>query len=152
MLQLLEDNEYEFRVAAENKAGIGEFSAPSESILAKNPWTLPGKPGRPEASNVTGFTADLTWTAPESDGGAEITHYLMQYRPKGSDKWIDYNSQEKIPGLNHTAGNLKENTEYEFRVAAENKAGVGPWSDPSEPVKTPIGKSSTFQPLLKKLF
>jgi titin len=43
--ELVEGNEYEFRVAAENKAGIGEFSPPSIPIMAKDPWDKPGKPG-----------------------------------------------------------------------------------------------------------
>ena len=43
--ELMEKNDYEFRVAAENKAGIGEFSPPSKPITAKDPWDKPGKPG-----------------------------------------------------------------------------------------------------------
>ena len=37
---------------------------------------------------------------------------------------------------------MTKDTTYEFRVAAENKAGVGPASDPTAPVqaKTPISK------------
>ena len=65
----MEGNDYEFLVAAENKAGIGPFSAPSKPITAKTPWEKPGKPGRPETSNVKGFTLDLQWKAPDSDGG-----------------------------------------------------------------------------------
>jgi titin len=44
--ELVESNVYEFRVAAENKAGIGEFSPPSKPITAKDPWDKPGKPGK----------------------------------------------------------------------------------------------------------
>ena len=38
---------------------------------------------------------------------------------------------------------LKEEQIYEFRVAAENKAGVGPASDPTAPVqvKEPVGEN-----------
>lgn len=38
MSDLIEDNTYEFRVIAENKAGPSKPSPPSESIKAKNPW------------------------------------------------------------------------------------------------------------------
>lgn len=93
---LEEGTEYEFRVAAENQAGIGPFSPPSVPITAKNPWDVPGKPGTPEVYNLAGFTLDLKWTAPDSDGGAEITHYFIQYRTSGDTKWKDYNNKEKV--------------------------------------------------------
>lgn len=35
---LIEDNEYEFRVLAENKVGRGPPSQPSDTIKAKDPW------------------------------------------------------------------------------------------------------------------
>ena len=136
---LIEDNQYEFRVAAENKAGIGEFSPPSQPVLAKDPWQKPGKPGRPEASGVTGSHLQLEWTAPESDGGAEITNYVIEHRVQGKTKWEKYTVDEAIPQTNHDVKGLEEDTYYEFRVAAENRAGLGPFSDPSQPVKTLIG-------------
>lgn len=137
---LVETNKYVFRVAAENKAGIGEFSPPSEPFIAKDPWELPGKPGRPSASEVTGFSVTLNWAAPESDGGAEITNYVIEYRVKGTPRWTKYEAPEPIPQTSATVPGLKEDTMYEFRVAAENKAGVGPFSDPSEPIKTLVGE------------
>ena len=35
---LMEGNEYQFRVAAENKVGKGPCSVPSDPITAKDPW------------------------------------------------------------------------------------------------------------------
>ena len=84
---------------------------------------------------------DLTWQPPKSDGGAEITNYVIEYRGEGAFKWIRANPDEIVPETKYTVKGLKEGQDYEFRVAAENKAGVGPASEPSSPVKAeePLG-------------
>ena len=137
--ELVEDNQYEFRVAAENKAGLGEFSAPSQSITTKDPWQKPGKPGQPQVSDIAGTSLHLTWTAPEDDGGAEIERYTVEVRRQGSAKWLKHETEVVVSGTELTVTGLDEDTEYEWRVAAENKAGLGPFSAPSTPVKTLIG-------------
>ncbi len=44
----------------------------------------------------------------------------------------------------YTVTGLKDGANYEFRVAAENKAGVGKYSEATEPItaKEPYGKNS----------
>ena len=61
---------------------------------------------------------------------------------EGAFKWKRF-TEETLSELTYTAKNLKQEEVYEFRVAAENKAGVGPFSDNSMAVKAkePIGKS-----------
>ena len=102
----------------------------------------PGKPAAPSTSAITDTSVTLSWSPPEHDGGAEITNYVIEYRLEGARKWTTANIEETIALPNYTVRSLKTDATYEFRVAAENKAGVGPASDPSTPVrvKEPLGE------------
>ena len=71
--------------------------------------------------------------------GAEIFNYNIEYRLENKPTWDKYPADGHIPKTKTGLQKLKEDTQYEFRVQAENKAGTGPWSDPSEPVKTKTG-------------
>ena len=138
---LVESNEYELRVAAENVAGVGEFSTPSSPFVAQDPWQKPGKPGKPQCSDVTGTSLLLNWKAPAENGGAEIVNYVIEYRKSGDLKWEPFPvsvTSAKLPEVERKLEKLTDDTEYEFRVAAENCAGRGPFSDPSDPCRTPI--------------
>ena len=39
----------------------------------------PGKPGTPKIEDWGPNHCDLSWKAPETDGGAPITHYEIEY-------------------------------------------------------------------------
>ena len=101
----------------------------------------PGKPAPPEITGTTPKTISLSWKPPTDDGGAEITNYVVEYRAEGNTKWIKAN-KETVSATIYTVSGLKKDAIYEFRIAAENKAGVGPASDPSKPTaaKEIIGK------------
>ena len=47
----------------------------------------PSKPGKPEVVDYDEKSVDLEWAAPETDGGAQITHYIIQKRRLKSDVW-----------------------------------------------------------------
>ena len=83
---------------------------------------------------MTNKTASLTWNPPAEDGGAEIVNYVVEYRSEGGFKWVRAN-KEKVPHTSYTIKGLVQDTIYEFRVSAENKAGVGPASDPTAPTR-----------------
>lgn len=58
-----------------------------------------------------------------TDGGAPITGYAIEKKEKGTDKWIPV--ADKVQDNDYTVRGLQEGKEYEFRVAATNKAGTG---------------------------
>ena len=93
-------------------------------------------PGAPEAPSITDIYYDsclVTWQPPLEDGGAPITGYHLERRAEGSTRWVKVN-KEQIPNLQLKVTDLVESNEYVFRVAAENKAGIGAFSPPSKPI------------------
>lgn len=104
---------------------------------------VPGRPGIPDVTGTDKSSVALKWTAPESDGGSPIFNYVVEHRPAGSSQWIRSNETLTVPDTTFSVTGLKENKEYEFRVSAENKAGVGEASKSTPPVKVvkPIGMS-----------
>jgi len=105
----------------------------------------PGKPLSLEIVKTLKNGASLTWKPPASDGGAEITNYVVEHRIESGIKWVRA-SDDKISDTAYTVKSLKADMVYEFRVAAENRAGVGPPSDPTAPVtiKEQISTSLCF--------
>lgn len=76
----------------------------------------------------------LTWKAPKDDGGSPITNYVLELRSEGAYKWKRV-TKSTIESTSYTVKGLEEDTVYEFRVAAVNKAGQGPYSENTMPVK-----------------
>lgn len=86
--------------------------------------------------------ADLKWTKPDSDGGAPITGYVIEYKEKFAKDWEP--GKELGDVQSGTIDGLKEGCQYEFRIRAINKAGPGEPSDATKPIiaKERFGKNS----------
>ena len=130
---LFEGSEYEFRVSAENEAGIGKPSQTTGKFIAKNPYDAPSRPGAPVVDEINPDTATLSWQPPESDGGAPITNYIVEMRQGGDIKWRPVN--KNVTDTKFQVPDLREETQYEFRVSAQNKAGISEPSQASKPAK-----------------
>uniref|UniRef100_A0A3B4ACA4 Titin n=1 Tax=Periophthalmus magnuspinnatus TaxID=409849 RepID=A0A3B4ACA4_9GOBI len=122
---------YEFRVSAENLAGIGKASKASEAILALDPVD---PPGQPEPVFVNKNVITIQWTKPEYDGGFKITGYTVEKKELPDGRWIRANFTN-IMETQFTVSGLTQDASYEFRVFARNAAGsVSMPSDPSDPI------------------
>jgi len=102
------------RVRAENKYGLGD-AVESPHITTKNPFKVPGPPGKPEANSVTSKSLVLTWPRPSDDGGSEVTNYIVEKREKHSAKWFRVTSRQ-IDECRLKVTGLEEGREYEFQV------------------------------------
>lgn len=130
--------EYMVRAAARNAAGQGSFCMPLRLTTAPD---VPLQPPKPEAE-AAATSLLLRWAAPQHDGGSQVTGYKVEMRcsPDASSSTAAIGPQHSlaIPEhfLNIYAGpdmcvqvtDLLPGTAYEYRAAALNSHGAGPWS------------------------
>ncbi|ESO03551.1 hypothetical protein HELRODRAFT_191869 [Helobdella robusta] len=125
---LVEGEEYQFRVAAITDVGVGDFSLATAPIKAEKPKRVPDSPENLQATEVFADHCKLAWLPPSDNGGSEITGYVVEKCLDGTDNW------EKVPGIvsgeSHVVKGLEPGKKYRFRVKAQNKLGLG------EPVET----------------
>lgn len=128
----LSSNSYDFKVAAQNAAGVGIFSSPIVSSSSFNPPTAPTN--LVATTNSNGFVV-LTWTASTQEGAQFISYYVIEYKLCEFGGWITYPSTILPPiippptSATITDPNIANNLTYLYRVYAVNSCGAR--SDPS---------------------
>ena len=142
------DTSYDFRVSAKNSVGVSSATiieetatskkqsiaqSQSQASLATSASTTevaakaksaPGAPRNVQVTAVTSLSVTLQWIPPSSNGGADLTGYIIEKRIGTSHTWekaatVDTSVTE------YTVENLKEKCQYYLRVSAENEIGVG---------------------------
>jgi hypothetical protein len=92
---------------------------------------VPDPPGQPERVVIQAQDegASLAWVL-QDDGGAVITNYVAQYKLSSEPTvWSTFShTASGYPGITFTG--LSNASSYDFRVAAVNVAGTGPFSTP----------------------
>lgn len=79
--------------------------------------------GKITVSRVTEEKCTLAWNIPEEDGGAEITHYIVERRETSRLHWVIVEAECQT--LSTVVTKLIKNNEYIFRVRGVNKYGPG---------------------------
>uniref|UniRef100_A0A670I8A8 Immunoglobulin superfamily member 22 n=1 Tax=Podarcis muralis TaxID=64176 RepID=A0A670I8A8_PODMU len=120
--ELIQDTEYEFRVIAVNRAGPGQPSSASNSVVARDPIKPPGLVRGLHVADSSNSSISLAWQQPEE--GDPPSGYILEMRAEDTKEW---SKCTKIPisGTNYTVGGLQERQKYFFRIRAVNEAGVG---------------------------
>lgn len=125
---------YAFRVSLQNGYGSSPVSKASNTI--RTPATVPG-----QVTTVTATAgpdqANVTWDAPASSGGSQITSYNVRWSADGGGTWSPTTSTA-TPITSIAVGSLTSASEYVFAVAAVNEKGAGDWSVNSGAIR-PIG-------------
>lgn len=111
---------YTFRVAATNEAGTGAYSISSQPVT---PRTVPDAPTNLIVLPDNAGNFDVSWVAPEANGGAALTDYVVEYQKDGG-AWAKH-VHEASTQTSATLENLTVGAEYLVRVAAVNVAGTG---------------------------
>jgi len=125
---------YAYRVSAKNKYGTSD-PVESKDFEAKHPFNVPDAPINCQIKDITANGCLLTYHPPNFDGGSPVIGYIIERRDdSASNKWQRVN-KELSTHLFLESKDLKEGTEYEYRVIAENLAGPGAPSEPSKPFK-----------------
>ena len=108
---------------------------------ATAPIEAPGAPTGVTAANPTTSSLEVSWTAPQSDGGSVIVSYVLQYRIAGANQWSTF-SREDSPATSVVVTGLASNTSYEFNVAAANVLLTGSYTPTVTSTRTLSGGPS----------
>ena len=109
---------YQFRVTATNMIGAG---ASATSSVSATPVTTSSAPTN--MVSVSGNSqVSLSWVAPVSNGGANITSYVVELSRDGGRTWL---SGPTSATSSVTVTGLTNGIAYVFRARAINAAGTG---------------------------
>jgi prepilin-type N-terminal cleavage/methylation domain-containing protein len=113
---------YTFTVQQDTATGLGTISAPSASIA--DTVTVPGAPSDITAQ-TSASSANVTWSAPVDSGGSPIISYEVEYASAPFTTWTV--AATNVSSTSYSVTGLTTGTSYEFRVAASNDQGQGPY-------------------------
>jgi hypothetical protein len=157
------DTEYFFTVRVYVGESFGLASSFSRTIRTK-PSTVPSPVrGITVVDKVEGLCCQLKWIDPEDDGGRKIEVYLISIRdiddPLKAFESNNAEVEQKIvivkfstvkydpPWKKSIVCNLLPGKSYQFRVAAVNSIGPGPWSGKSDSIEIPLYNPSKAKTL-----
>lgn len=101
------------------------------NCVSTNVIDKPSAPLDLSVSDITSNSCVFHWQPPKDNGGSEIKEYVVEKREANRRSW---NKVDTSATLELTIPNLVKNTQYLFRVAAQNDVGIGEFAEMTEPV------------------
>jgi len=95
---------------------------------------VPSEPRHLSVTSVSEKSIGLRWDEPESDGGSDISQYVVEVREGNRRTWQRAGVSSLADERQYTALALTAGQQYAFRVAAENRIGVGEWAEMTQSV------------------
>lgn len=69
---------------AENAAGCGKPSQPTDAVIARDPVDMPRDV---EVTDISRSSVSLKWRKPEYDGGQKIVGYVVERKDLPQGRW-----------------------------------------------------------------
>jgi hypothetical protein len=116
---------YYARVFAKNSVG---YSLPQVAASSEKPQVTPGAPTAVTLSVVSDSKLRIEFNPPSSDGGDDVTSYLIEYSTDSSFSSVTQETFTYLEGgspFQKTISDLTAGTFYYFRVSAGNSQGYG---------------------------
>ena len=116
---------YYARVFAKNSVG---YSLPQVAASSEKPQVTPGAPTAVTLSVVSDSKLRIEFNPPSSDGGDDVTSYLIEYSTDSAFSTVTQETFTYLDGgspFQKTVSDLTAGTYYYFRVSAGNSQGYG---------------------------
>ncbi|MEI6834367.1 MAG: LamG-like jellyroll fold domain-containing protein [bacterium] len=101
--------------------------------------TVPGAPTS-LLGTVGNAQVALNWAVPNSNGGADISDYVIEFKKASDAVWTVFSDGVSVNKAAAVSG-LDNGVTYNFRIAAKNSKGVGTYSEVI--IKTPLPTGCT---------
>ncbi|KAM9185417.1 immunoglobulin-like and fibronectin type III domain-containing protein 1 isoform 6-T6 [Mergus octosetaceus] len=124
MTDLKKGLQYEFCVAAVNASGVGDISAPSQPVFARDSTKPPGQVRDLAVTSTDSTSVTLTWKRPEAKDGNDVKGYDVEIRSSNNLDWTKCNVLP-IEVTTYTVKGLQNKELYFLRVRALNDCGPG---------------------------
>ena len=91
--------------------------------------TVPTAPRNLEATAIGNSRINLSWNAPDSNGGSAITGYKIEVSNNGRNNWTTRVANTGSSNRTHSHTGLSAGDTRHYRVSAINASGTGPHSN-----------------------